>query len=116
MRKSTDTIQLRASQHSRIHRYLHVGENRGKKKPRPRPRKTLNEKKNYNLTIPLCLLSSDTESFFLPRRRRADNTARPFTLAILLRKPCLFLRFVLEGWYVRFINYWYLPVFGGVQI
>jgi len=49
VRKSTNTIELRASQHPRIHRYLHVGENRGKKKPRPRPRKTLNEKKTIIL-------------------------------------------------------------------
>ena len=41
--------------------------------------------------------------FLLPLARRAANTRRPFAVAILSRKPCLFLLFLLEGWNVLFI-------------
>jgi len=41
--------------------------------------------------------SSETVNFFLPRARREANTRRPFAVAILSRKPCLFLRFLLDG-------------------
>lgn len=43
------------------------------------------------------LYSSETVSFFLPLARRAANTLRPFAVAILSRKPCLFFLFLLEG-------------------
>ena len=42
----------------------------------------------------LCLLSSDTESFFLPFALLLVITALPLTLSILERKPCLFLLFL----------------------
>ena len=44
------------------------------------------------------LYSSDIVSFLRPLARRAANTRRPFAVAILSRKPCLFLLFLLEGW------------------
>jgi hypothetical protein len=50
------------------------------------------------------VVSSETVSFFLPFFLREANTLRPFAEAILSRKPCLFLRFLFEGWYVRFIS------------
>ncbi len=49
------------------------------------------------------LYSSDTVNFLRPLARRAANTRRPFAVAILSRKPCLFLLFLLEGWNVLFI-------------
>lgn len=49
---------------------------------------------NYAFTP---LYSSETVSFFLPFARRAANTLRPFAVAILSRKPCLFFLFLLEG-------------------
>lgn len=49
------------------------------------------------------LYSSETVSFFRPLARRAANTLRPFAVAILSRKPCLFFLFLLEGWNVLFI-------------
>jgi hypothetical protein len=42
----------------------------------------------------LCLLSLDTESFFLPLALLRANTALPLADAILERKPCLFLLFL----------------------
>jgi hypothetical protein len=47
--------------------------------------------------------SSETVSFFLPFARRAAKTRLPLAEAILSRKPCLFLRFLFEGWNVLFI-------------
>ena len=35
------------------------------------------------------------------------NTRRPFAVAILSRKPCLFFLFLLEGWNVLFIAIYY---------
>ena len=49
------------------------------------------------------LYSSETVSFARPFARRAANTRRPFFVAILSRKPCLFFLFLLEGWNVLFI-------------
>ena len=49
------------------------------------------------------LYSSDTVSFLRPLARRDANTRRPFFVAILSRKPCLFFLFLLEGWNVLFI-------------
>jgi hypothetical protein len=63
----------------------------------------------------LCSGSSDTVNFFLPFLRRAANTRRPFFVAIRLRKPCLFLRFLCEGWNVLFIVCYFSPK-NGVQI
>jgi len=57
------------------------------------------------------LYSSDTVSFFLPLARRAANTLRPFALAILVRKPCLFFLFLFEGWNVLFIAVCYYCYF-----
>ena len=51
----------------------------------------------------LPLYSSETVSFARPLARRAANTRRPFLVAILSRKPCLFFLFLLEGWNVLFI-------------
>lgn len=45
----------------------------------------------------LTLNSSDTESLALPLARRADNTRRPFAVAIRQRNPCLFFLFLLWG-------------------
>ena len=53
----------------------------------------------------LPLYSSETVSFARPFARRAANTRRPFFVAILSRKPCLFFLFLLEGWNVLFIVY-----------
>ena len=47
--------------------------------------------------------SSETVSFLRPLARRAASTLRPLAVAILSRKPCLFLLFLLEGWNVLFI-------------
>ncbi len=52
----------------------------------------------------LCLSSSDTDSFFLPFALRADITLRPLADVILVRNPCLFFLFLLEGWNVLFIS------------
>jgi len=41
--------------------------------------------------------SDDTDIFFLPFARLAARTFRPLAEAIRSRKPCLFLRFLLEG-------------------
>jgi hypothetical protein len=41
--------------------------------------------------------SDDTESFFLPLVLLAAKTFRPLAEAMRSRKPCLFLRFLLEG-------------------
>ena len=49
------------------------------------------------------LYSSETVNFARPLARRAANTRRPFFVAILSRKPCLFFLFLLEGWNVLFI-------------
>ena len=51
----------------------------------------------------LPLYSSETVNFARPFARRAANTRRPFFVAILSRKPCLFFLFLLEGWNVLFI-------------
>ena len=45
----------------------------------------------------LCLGSSDTDNFFLPFALRADMTLRPLADVILVRNPCLFFLFLLEG-------------------
>ncbi len=45
----------------------------------------------------LQLFSSETVSFLRPFFLRAANTLRPLAVAILLRKPCLFLRLRNEG-------------------
>ena len=52
----------------------------------------------------LCLGSSDTEIFLLPLALRADKVLRPLADAILVRNPCLFFLFLLEGWNVLFIT------------
>ena len=51
----------------------------------------------------LPLYSSDTVNLARPFARRAAKTRRPFLVAILSRKPCLFFLFLLEGWNVLFI-------------
>lgn len=59
----------------------------------------------YNNQIyTLCLGSSETDIFFLPLILRADKILRPLAEAILVRKPCLFFLFLLEGWNVLFIK------------
>lgn len=45
----------------------------------------------------LQLRSSETVSFLRPFFLRAASTLRPLAVAILLRKPCLFLRLRNEG-------------------
>ena len=52
----------------------------------------------------LPLYSSDTVNLARPFARRAAKTRRPFFVAILSRKPCLFFLFLLEGWNVLFIT------------
>ena len=47
--------------------------------------------------------SSETVSFLRPFARRDANTRRPFFVAILSRKPCLFTLLLLCGWNVLFI-------------
>ena len=49
------------------------------------------------------LFSSETVSFFLPVALLLDNTFLPFLVDILSLKPCLFLRFLTDGWNVLFI-------------
>lgn len=51
----------------------------------------MSDKKDYPL------YSSETVNLALPFARRAANTLRPFAVAILERKPCLFFLFRLEG-------------------
>ena len=51
--------------------------------------------------FPWC--SSETLSFLRPLARREANTRRPFLVAILSRKPCLFTLLRLWGWNVLFI-------------
>ena len=51
----------------------------------------------------LCLLSSDTVNFFLPLALLLAKTERPLALDMRSLKPCLFLRFLCDGWYVLFI-------------
>lgn len=51
----------------------------------------MSDKKDYPL------YSSETVNLVLPFARRAANTLRPFAVAILERKPCLFFLFRLEG-------------------
>jgi hypothetical protein len=49
---------------------------------------------------PLKVFSEDTVSFLRPRRRRAESTRLPLGVAMRALKPCLFLRFLILGWYV----------------
>ena len=49
--------------------------------------------------------SSETVSFQRPCLRRRANILRPSLDSMRVRKPCLLLRFLREGWYVRFIAY-----------
>lgn len=53
--------------------------------------------------MPLWRLSSEVVNFFLPLALRDANTARPLTVDIRLRKPCLLVRFLFDGWYVRLL-------------
>ena len=57
-----------------------------------------------NQIYTLCLGSSDTDNFFLPLILRAAKILRPLEDAILVRNPCLFFLFLLEGWNVLFIK------------
>lgn len=50
----------------------------------------------------LCLNSDDTETFLRPFALRRARTLRPFADAMRSLKPCLFLLFLLDGWYVLF--------------
>ncbi len=54
--------------------------------------------------------SSETVSFLRPFALRDASTRRPFAVAILSRKPCLFFLFLLEGWNVLFIVIWFYIV------
>jgi hypothetical protein len=47
-------------------------------------------------------LSSLTVSFLRPAARRRERTARPFLVSIRDRNPCVFARWRLFGWKVRF--------------
>ena len=58
---------------------------------------------SYEKSKSYPLYSSDTDNFALPFARRDANTLRPLAVAILLRKPCLFFLFRLDGWNVLFI-------------
>ena len=59
----------------------------------------------------LPLYSSETVNLARPFARRAANTRRPFFVAILSRKPCLFFLFLLEGWNVLFIVLYFYMFF-----
>ena len=48
------------------------------------------------------LLPTDTESRLRPFRRRLARTLRPLRVAMRARKPCVRLRLIECGWYVRF--------------
>jgi hypothetical protein len=58
------------------------------------------------------LFSSETVSFFLPVALLLDNTFLPFLVDMRSLKPCLFLRFLTDGWNVLFIAFY----FGGAKI
>lgn len=45
----------------------------------------------------LCLVSDDTDNFFLPLALLRAKTFLPFTEAILSLNPCLFLLFLFDG-------------------
>jgi len=45
----------------------------------------------------LCLVSVDTDNFFLPLALLRAKTFLPLTEAILSLKPCLFLLFLFDG-------------------
>lgn len=63
---------------------------------------SLFHKTNYEYYF-LPILSSETVNLLRPFARRRANTFRPLAVDILSLNPCLFLRFLLEGWYVLFI-------------
>ena len=69
------------------------------------------ESKRIGNYFPWC--SSDTVNFLRPWARREANTRRPFLVAILSRKPCLFTLLLLCGWNVLFIVFYnfYLLLF-----
>jgi hypothetical protein len=52
---------------------------------------------SYKIENRQPLYSSETVNLALPFARRDANTLRPFAVAILERKPCLFFLFLLEG-------------------
>jgi hypothetical protein len=57
--------------------------------------------------------SSDTESLLRPLALLRASTFLPFLVAILDLNPCLFLRFLFDGWNVRFI----VPqIFGSAKV
>lgn len=58
----------------------------------------------------MWFFSSETVNFFLPFALRLANTRLPLADDILSLNPCLFLRFLLEGWNVLFMFYLYLKV------
>lgn len=51
----------------------------------------------------LLVFSDETVNFFLPLALRAANILLPFGVDMRSLKPCLFLLFFCEGWYVLFI-------------
>ncbi len=54
--------------------------------------------------LPLILLAVvETDKFLRPFLLRAESTLRPLAVAILSRKPCLFLLLRFDGWYVLYI-------------
>jgi hypothetical protein len=57
----------------------------------------------YKYFYDLSLSSDETVSFFLPLALRAARTLLPLGVDILSLKPCLFVLFFLDGWYVLFI-------------
>lgn len=56
----------------------------------------------------LWLGSSETVSLLRPLALLDANTLRPFFVLILSLKPCLFFLFLLEGWYVLFMAWFFL--------
>ena len=62
------------------------------------------KKRATDCYFPWC--SSDTVNFLRPLARREANTRRPFLVAILSRKPCLFTLLLLCGWNVLFILFY----------
>jgi hypothetical protein len=67
------------------------------------------------------LNSEETVNTFLPFARREAKMRRPLAVAIRSRNPCLFLRFVFDGWNVLFIAVmfyvlFFIPIFGATKI
>jgi len=59
----------------------------------------------------LLVFSSATDSLCLPFALLLERTFLPFFVAMRALNPCLFERFLLDGWNVRFMGYCYFESF-----